>query len=182
MCVFYLPPLRTLSCDCDRFCKAVRDSNLWRFLKNGNTWYNEELWLKFDLWITWEGLSATLVHWNTTTWSRQAYYAWSNHGKKITVSLVSFTLFWFYSLSSLTSLGILLLESFISWERNQVKGTSLSFSPLKHGFIFSNSIIRPSLCCFKHFLQDHLFIPSRCSHHAFLNILNHVGLLQIAWI
>jgi hypothetical protein len=24
--------------------------------------------LNFDLWITWEGLSATLVHWDTTTW------------------------------------------------------------------------------------------------------------------
>jgi hypothetical protein len=30
--------------------------------------------LKFDRWITLEVLSATLVHWDTTTWSRQAFY------------------------------------------------------------------------------------------------------------
>ena len=28
--------------------------------------------LNFDLWTTWEGLSATLVRWDATTWSRQA--------------------------------------------------------------------------------------------------------------
>jgi hypothetical protein len=29
--------------------------------------------LKFGIWITREGLSATLVSWDTTTWSRQAF-------------------------------------------------------------------------------------------------------------
>jgi hypothetical protein len=37
--------------------------------------------LKFDLWITWEGLSATLVRRDTTTWNRQAFEAWPNHKK-----------------------------------------------------------------------------------------------------
>jgi hypothetical protein len=63
--------------------------------------------LKFDLRITWEGLSATLVHWEATTWSRQAYYAWPNHAIKIVVSLVPFTLLQFSSLScSNSSLAI----------------------------------------------------------------------------
>jgi hypothetical protein len=35
-----------------------------------------------DHWITWEGLSATLVHWDATTWSRQSFYAWPNDGLK----------------------------------------------------------------------------------------------------
>jgi hypothetical protein len=37
--------------------------------------YKEEPVLKFDLWITSEVLSATLVYWEIITWSRQAYYA-----------------------------------------------------------------------------------------------------------
>jgi hypothetical protein len=30
--------------------------------------------IQVDLWITWKGLSATLVHWDATTWSRQVLY------------------------------------------------------------------------------------------------------------
>jgi hypothetical protein len=43
--------------------------------------YKEEPWPKVDHWITWEGLSATLVIWDTTMWSRQAFEAWPNHKK-----------------------------------------------------------------------------------------------------
>jgi hypothetical protein len=43
--------------------------------------------LKFDLWVTWEGLSATFNKKEVTTaWSRH----WPNHGK-IVVSLIHFT-------------------------------------------------------------------------------------------
>jgi hypothetical protein len=44
-----------------------------------------------------------------------------------------------------------------------VEGTSLSFSTLKLGLIYSNPFIRPSLCYLEQVLQDHLFTPSRCS-------------------
>jgi hypothetical protein len=30
--------------------------------------------IQVDHWITWEELSATLVHWDATTWSRQVLY------------------------------------------------------------------------------------------------------------
>jgi hypothetical protein len=53
--------------------------------------------IQVDLWITWEGLSVTLVHWDATTWSRQAFYTWPNHGIKIAMSHVYFTLLRFYS-------------------------------------------------------------------------------------
>jgi hypothetical protein len=38
--------------------------------KRGNTIRKAIAVLKFDLWITWERLSATLVHWDATTWGR----------------------------------------------------------------------------------------------------------------
>jgi hypothetical protein len=50
--------------------------------------------IQVDLWITWKGLSATLVHWDATTWSRQAFYTWLNHRIKIVVSPDRISLLW----------------------------------------------------------------------------------------
>jgi hypothetical protein len=47
----------------------VRGSNLWRFLANGKrTLKRKDRGIQVDHWITWKGLSATLVHWDATTW------------------------------------------------------------------------------------------------------------------
>jgi hypothetical protein len=47
----------------------VRGSNLWRFLTKGNICYKEQnRGIQVVHWIVWKGLSATLVHWDATTW------------------------------------------------------------------------------------------------------------------
>jgi hypothetical protein len=47
----------------------ARGSKLWRFLANGRKSKKEEhRGIQVDHWITWKGLSATLVHWDATTW------------------------------------------------------------------------------------------------------------------
>jgi hypothetical protein len=57
------------------FVVRARDSNLWRFLANGKSDTKKEYrGIQVDRWITWKGLSATLVHWDATTWSRQVLY------------------------------------------------------------------------------------------------------------
>jgi hypothetical protein len=53
----------------------ARGSKLWRFLANGKELKKEKHHgIQVDHWITWKGLSATLVHWDATTWSRQVLY------------------------------------------------------------------------------------------------------------
>jgi hypothetical protein len=50
----------------------ARGSKLWRSLANGKEYKKENnRGIQVDHWITWKGLSATLVHWDATTWSRQ---------------------------------------------------------------------------------------------------------------
>jgi hypothetical protein len=50
----------------------ARDFKLWRFLANGILWKEMKYCgIQVDLWITWEGLIATLVRWDATTWSMQ---------------------------------------------------------------------------------------------------------------
>jgi hypothetical protein len=46
----------------------ARGSNLWRFLANERKTKKESRGIQVDHWITWKGLSATLVHWDATTW------------------------------------------------------------------------------------------------------------------
>jgi hypothetical protein len=82
------------------FCMATRDSSLWRSLRGDWYWDKEDRGTQVDHWIAWEGLSATIVHWDTTTWCRLAFEAWLNHGIKIVVSLV-LDLCDFYFISSL---------------------------------------------------------------------------------
>jgi hypothetical protein len=53
----------------------ARGSKLWRFLANGRKdKKGKHRGIQVDHWITWKGLSATLIHWNATTWSRQVLY------------------------------------------------------------------------------------------------------------
>jgi hypothetical protein len=106
MCVLSFHPLlwfKTLI-----FCKAVRDSNLWRFLANGNTLdIRKYCALKFDLRDHLRGVECnSCPREDTTTWM----YTWPNHGIKITclTCLFTFLIFPFFP-SSLYSLVILLL-------------------------------------------------------------------------
>jgi hypothetical protein len=46
----------------------TRGSKLWRFLANGRKSKEENHGIQVDHWITWKGLSATLIHWDATTW------------------------------------------------------------------------------------------------------------------
>jgi hypothetical protein len=53
----------------------ARGSKLWRFLANERKYKKRKhRGIQVDHWITWKGLSATLVHWDATTWSRQVLY------------------------------------------------------------------------------------------------------------
>jgi hypothetical protein len=58
--VCVLTPSLTLSLIVIIYVKPWETPNLWRFLTNGFDIRNTYVALKFDLWITWEGLSATL--------------------------------------------------------------------------------------------------------------------------
>jgi hypothetical protein len=102
----------------DQLCKAWETPNCGDSSLQGFDIRKKIVVLKFDLLITWEGLSATLIHWDTTTWIRQAYYAWPNHGIKIIVSLVS--LLYCDSISSSTSphFHIALSLILILWEQS----------------------------------------------------------------
>jgi hypothetical protein len=72
VCVASLPYSSTFTLI---FVVRARDSNLWRFLANGKSDKRKEhRGIQVDHWITSEGLSATLVHWDATTWSRQVLY------------------------------------------------------------------------------------------------------------
>jgi hypothetical protein len=72
VCVILFPPY---SCVHLRsIVYGVRDSKLWRFLTTGYCWDKENHGIQVDHWITWKGLSATLVHWDATTWTRQVFY------------------------------------------------------------------------------------------------------------
>jgi hypothetical protein len=46
----------------------ARGSKLWRFLANRRKTKEESRGIQVDHWITWKGLSATLIHWDATTW------------------------------------------------------------------------------------------------------------------
>jgi hypothetical protein len=59
--VFDSTSLLTFVVDLISICVRVRDSNLWRFLTKGKLETRKKtMSLKFDLWITCEGLIATL--------------------------------------------------------------------------------------------------------------------------
>jgi hypothetical protein len=56
----------------------ARGSKLWRFLANGRKYKKgKHHGIQVDHWITWKGLSETLVHWDATTWSRQVLLGWT---------------------------------------------------------------------------------------------------------
>jgi hypothetical protein len=70
--------------------------------------------MQVDHRVTLEGLRATLVHRDTTTWSRQAFQAWPNHGKNRRVLCVVFFAIVLPLPKFYLSLAILLLVYFIS--------------------------------------------------------------------
>jgi hypothetical protein len=81
------------------FVVRARDSNLWRFLANGKSDKKKDhCGIQVDHWITWEGLSATLVHWDATTWSRQVLYLTEPRDKPLCL-LCHFSL-WFLCFTS----------------------------------------------------------------------------------
>ena len=72
LCVLLFP---SYSCVYLRsFVYVMRDSKVWRLLTMGYCGDKENHGIQVDLWIAWKGLSATLVHWDATMWSRQVFY------------------------------------------------------------------------------------------------------------
>jgi hypothetical protein len=66
VCFYSLP----YSCGfhCDQYCKGER-LQLVEIPHKGSICYKEENHgIQVDHWIAWKGLSATIVHWDTTTW------------------------------------------------------------------------------------------------------------------
>jgi hypothetical protein len=70
-CVYSLPCL-VPSCNFDSYVRLQETSIYGDSLWEGYKWYKEDRGTQVDLWITWEGLIATLVRWDTTTWSSQS--------------------------------------------------------------------------------------------------------------
>jgi hypothetical protein len=70
LCVYSLPLLCYDSrCNSDSYVWLQETLICGDSLREGYKWYKEDhMALKFYLWITWEGLKATLVQRDTTTW------------------------------------------------------------------------------------------------------------------
>jgi hypothetical protein len=101
--------------------------------------------LKFDIWITWKGLSTTLVHWYTTTWSRQLYYVWPNHWIKIDCLLCHLLYSIFISSKfQILTCDIALSLNYILIEQSSKRNFSLS--PYSQTWFINYYI--PSLCWF----------------------------------
>jgi hypothetical protein len=66
-CVCFSPPL-LLCFFCDHYCKGERLQIVEIPRKREKDYKEESRGIQVDHWITWKGLSATLVHWDTTTW------------------------------------------------------------------------------------------------------------------
>jgi hypothetical protein len=86
VCSFSLP---YSSFDCDHFVR-LWETPIYGDSSQTGLWYKEEnVAIKFDIRITWEGLIVILVRRRTP---QHGGRHWSNHGIKIIVSLVPFTL------------------------------------------------------------------------------------------
>jgi hypothetical protein len=90
--VLWLCGVVLCSCLCSTLPCVVLSCNYWfvyshkrlqvvKILAKGND-IRKNHCTQVDLWTAWEGLGATLVRWDTITWSRQAFEAWPNHGIK----------------------------------------------------------------------------------------------------
>jgi hypothetical protein len=65
-CVAFPPLLLCFSCD--QHCKGERLQLVEIPHKRGKNSKEKDRGIQVDHWITWKRLSATLVHWDTTTW------------------------------------------------------------------------------------------------------------------
>ena len=79
VCVFavdlsVLLPSLTLVLHIDSYCKGERLQVVEIPRKRERVKKEEHRGIQVDHWITWEELSATLVRWDATTWSRQVLY------------------------------------------------------------------------------------------------------------
>jgi hypothetical protein len=121
--------------------------------------------LKFVLWITWEGLSATLVHWDTTTWSRQAFQAWPSHGK----NRLCLVFIYFLVIFSLLKLCLFTCDIALSLiyilEEQASEGNFSLFFYIKLGLNCANSNILDQVCVLVLiFAGSPIHTPYRCSH------------------
>jgi hypothetical protein len=118
-----------VSCCNSDFCVRLQETPICGdSLGEGYNWHKDNCGTQVDLWINWERLSATIVYWDTTAWSRQAFEAWLNHGENHHVTC-AWLFVSFLPLSKLSlSPAILLLVDYTSWKSNQVKRTSFLFS------------------------------------------------------
>jgi hypothetical protein len=84
-----------LSCNSDSCLRVqetlIRGDSLWE----RDIWYKEDCGTQVDHWITWEGLSVTLVRWDTTMWSNKHFRLGLTTGK-IIVSCVMISLWFFF--------------------------------------------------------------------------------------
>jgi hypothetical protein len=97
LCVYSFS-LLTLSVDWDHCVRLRETPNLWRFITNEILRYKEELWYSSLIFGSLERGWVQPSSIGTPTWSKQAYYSWSNHGIKIVVSLVLYSLLRFFYL------------------------------------------------------------------------------------
>jgi hypothetical protein len=145
---FLTPDLIVINC--------VRHDRL-QFLEIPHNWdidiRKTTMVLKFDLWITWEGLSATL--------DRRRSPKCGVIGRttvKIVVSFVHFSYCYHCLLEFSYSLLILFLSLILVLKKQSSEEFSFLLSS-HHNLVLvlTNTFYKPSLCCLQLVLQDHLF-------------------------
>jgi hypothetical protein len=130
VCVFLLPSL--LHFDCKQLCKAW-ETPVCGDSSQRDCWYKEDIVaLKFDLWITWEGLNATL----DLRRSPQHGVSIRQTTVKIVVSLVSLFIMITIFLSYLLSYNI--APKFNTHLKGAVKRRVLSLSLYSYQLGFSS--------------------------------------------
>jgi hypothetical protein len=126
---------------CDQSCKGER-LQLVVIPQKGDKLEIKKNWgIQVDHWITWKGLSATLVRWDATTWTRQVFHLAEPRDKNRCVNCLYSCAIVFTSTHFIISLSLkLILRRAIKWRscllssHNILVLTSLTFH-------------KPSLCC-----------------------------------
>jgi hypothetical protein len=140
-------------------CKGARDSNLWRSLWGDSYWDKEDRDTQVYHRITWEGLSATLVHRDTTMWSRQAFKAWPNRRIKSRVFCAFFFAIVSFSLSS--SIHLQYCSKFISHLVRAIKLRELLSFSLTWILVCTNFSFVIQVCVYVLICRHQPFTPSR---------------------
>jgi hypothetical protein len=151
----YSPPYSSF--DYNHLCKAWKTPICGDSSQQDIDIRNTIVSLKFDLWITWVGLSATLDQRRSP---QRGVGIGRTTVKKHCVSCL-FYLLWLLSSRVLYSLVILLLSLILILKEQSSEEFSWFLSSHPNlVLVFTNTYYKPTLCCLELILQYHLFTPA----------------------